>query len=381
MIPGTTKNTMDSFSHLRSSNSKRKKPLKKDKKKAVNYTTIRKQIPSFERTVEMTNPIKILKYPTVQVDNWTDSSQSGSMIVFGHLNASKKNSNSKSINYSTTKSSKESKIILLGKDIKPGPQKLSKVKKPEAVTKCEIDLSKTSNPSKSPKVASEEWGKEYTSVKEENKTVSSSKSKSTDGRCSKTDRGDCFPMLPGKALKLYMNTKLTIFENSEILDFKEIYFVGNTDKKVNASKADTNNYGFDDERGDYKIVINDHIAFRYEILEVLGQGSFGQVVKVIDHKYKKELALKIIRNKKKFEYQAKVEIKVLKEIKDKDVKDKSNIIKLISSFEFRKHICLTFELYSINLYELIRSNDYNGFSLDIIRRFAIQILQGLRFLK
>lgn len=188
-------------------------------------------------------------------------------------------------------------------------------------------------------------------------------------------------MLPEKALKLFMNTKLTTFENSEILDFKEIYFVGNTDKKVNASKLDANNNGFDDERGDYKIIINDHIAYRYEILEVLGQGSFGQVVKILDHKNKKELALKIIRNKKKFEYQAKVEIKVLKEIKDQDVKDKSNIIKLISSFEFRKHVCLTFELYSINLYELIRSNDYNGFSLDIIRRFAIQILQGLRFLK
>lgn len=57
------------------------------------------------------------------------------MIVFGHLHAPKKSSNSKSINYSTTKSSKESKIILLSKDIIPGQLKAAKSKKPEAVTK------------------------------------------------------------------------------------------------------------------------------------------------------------------------------------------------------------------------------------------------------
>lgn len=35
------------------------------------------------------------------------------------------------------------------------------------------------------------------------------------------------------------------------------------------------NYGFDDERGDYKVVIGDHIGYRYEVLNTLGKGSFG----------------------------------------------------------------------------------------------------------
>ena len=169
--------------------------------------------------------------------------------------------------------------------MKSALHKVVKAKKPDAVTKWEIDLSKV-NHQPSPKRASEECGKEYNSFKEENKTVSSSKSKSTDGRNSKTERGECFPMPPGKALKLYMNTKLNSFEHNEILDFKEIYFVGNTDKKINGSKLTSNNWGFDDDRGDYKIITNDHIAYRYEILGVLGQGSFGQVVKVLDHKNK-----------------------------------------------------------------------------------------------
>ena len=35
------------------------------------------------------------------------------------------------------------------------------------------------------------------------------------------------------------------------------------------------NYGYDDDQGDYNAVTKDHIAYRYEVLESLGSGSFG----------------------------------------------------------------------------------------------------------
>lgn len=47
-------------------------------------------------------------------------------------------------------------------------------------------------------------------------------------------------------------------------------------------------------------VMHDHIAYRYEILEVIGKGSFGQVIRAIDHKTNEHIALKIIRNKKRW---------------------------------------------------------------------------------
>ena len=59
------------------------------------------------------------------------------------------------------------------------------------------------------------------------------------------------------------------------------------------------NHGFDDENGDYHSVLKDHIAFRWEIVEFLGKGSFGQVLKCLDHKTKEMVAVKLIRNKKK----------------------------------------------------------------------------------
>lgn len=46
-------------------------------------------------------------------------------------------------------------------------------------------------------------------------------------------------------------------------------------------------------------VLHDHIAYRYEVLEMIGKGSFGQVAKCMDHKNNELVALKIIRNKKR----------------------------------------------------------------------------------
>jgi dual specificity tyrosine-phosphorylation-regulated kinase 2/3/4 len=35
------------------------------------------------------------------------------------------------------------------------------------------------------------------------------------------------------------------------------------------------NNGFDDEEGYYRISKGDHIAYRFQIIEVIGKGAFG----------------------------------------------------------------------------------------------------------
>ena len=75
--------------------------------------------------------------------------------------------------------------------------------------------------------------------------------------------------------------------------------------------------GYDDERGDYQVKERDHVAYRFEVLGILGKGSFGQVLKCNDHKYNVFRAVKIIRNKRRFHQQALVEVKILEHLRDK----------------------------------------------------------------
>ena len=50
-------------------------------------------------------------------------------------------------------------------------------------------------------------------------------------------------------------------------------------------------------------------------------------------------------------------------------------------FTFRNHLCISFELLSLNLYEFIKQNNFMGLSLGLIRRFGQQMLVTLKFLK
>lgn len=101
----------------------------------------------------------------------------------------------------------------------------------------------------------------------------------------------------------------------EMLKYDSIYFVGHHAKKRPTTPSNSNcNYGYDDERGDYLIQLRDHLDYRYEVLEIMGKGSFGQVLKCFDHRSGQTVAVKIIRNKKRFHAQALVEVKILEEL-------------------------------------------------------------------
>ncbi|XP_071438709.1 dual specificity tyrosine-phosphorylation-regulated kinase 2-like [Hetaerina americana] len=184
---------------------------------------------------------------------------------------------------------------------------------------------------------------------------------------------------PEFALKLF-EVNLTVFEKSEIYDYPQIYFIGpNAQKRQGGTGIEYNN-GYDNEQGCYLPVTHDHIAYRYEIIKVIGKGSFGQVVKVYDHKSHQHVALKMIRNQKRFSKQAKVEIKILEQLRKQDKDNNLNIIHIYDNFQFRNHMCITFELLSINLYELIKKNKFHGFSLQLVRKFAHSMLQCLEAL-
>jgi dual specificity tyrosine-phosphorylation-regulated kinase 2/3/4 len=81
--------------------------------------------------------------------------------------------------------------------------------------------------------------------------------------------------------------------------------------------------------------------------------------------------LKILKNKKRLYKQGLVESKLIETLNRNDPEDKKNIVKRMDHFVFRKHLILTFELLSVNLYDFIKMNNFLGFSLSLIKRFAI----------
>lgn len=156
----------------------------------------------------------------------------------------------------------------------------------------------------------------------------------------------------------------------------EVYYA----KKRAQAKEGMLNGGYDDENHDYIVRPGEVWFDRYEIKHLLGKGSFGQVVEAVDRKDGSRVAIKIIKNKSAFRAQARIEIKLLEEMNHMDPDDSHHIVRLLSHFEHRNHLCLVFELLSFNLYDLIRNTHFRGVSLNLMRKFAQQIVYALVFL-
>jgi len=101
----------------------------------------------------------------------------------------------------------------------------------------------------------------------------------------------------------------------------QVYFSTRSSSEDNQAAEETFNDGYDDEKADYIIRKGEIFNNRYEVQNLLGKGSFGQVIKAHDTLRKEDVALKIIKNKKPFYNQAQIEIRLLKLLNQKDPED------------------------------------------------------------
>lgn len=187
------------------------------------------------------------------------------------------------------------------------------------------------------------------------------------------------PRRPEQVLS-YCGDVLSRYERQEILNYRHVYFIGATAHKERPSNSATRNSGYDDKQDSYVHAVNDHVAYRYQVLNVIGSGSFGQVVKAYDHKEQMYVALKMVRNQPQMHRQALEEMRILQHLTSLDKDNRMNVIHMYDSFFFRSHACITFELLSTSLYELIKKNKFQGFSLQLVRQFARSLLECLEAL-
>ena len=137
-----------------------------------------------------------------------------------------------------------------------------------------------------------------------------------------------------------------------------VYYANDVPTRVNQSAAITNK---DDEEGYYVLQPKDQILYRFEVIKVLGKGSFAQVVSAIDHMTGCKVAVKINRNTEIDHKFAKQEGKLLKFLMDEDPSDENNIVRMVQHIHFREHQCFVFELLNTDLFEHLKENEFMGF--------------------
>eukprot|EP00930_Biecheleria_cincta_P082948 TRINITY_DN72582_c0_g1_i1.p1 TRINITY_DN72582_c0_g1~~TRINITY_DN72582_c0_g1_i1.p1 ORF type:complete len:407 (+),score=72.47 TRINITY_DN72582_c0_g1_i1:33-1253(+) len=120
---------------------------------------------------------------------------------------------------------------------------------------------------------------------------------------------------------------------------------------------------------------------RYELQRLLGDGTFGRVVLARDTTGDREVAIKVIRDVKRYTEDARFEAAVLCKVREADPQGTSGCVAMYEAFMHDgRFFCMVFEPLGVSLYDFLKSNMYRGFWMQDIQSFAYQSMQALAFL-
>lgn len=166
-------------------------------------------------------------------------------------------------------------------------------------------------------------------------------------------------------------TKLNHLPKNPAVTDKKKHFEPQISYTIGLKLAGNKANGFYDAAGYYIGLPGEYLALRYEIIESIGKGSFGEVFKVQDHELNVLLAIKVSRSHENSRKSAEQEQELLEQIKH------PNIIKLLRTFTHGDHLCLVLPLHTQDLYNFIQLNKP---SLTTLRHISRQLLESLSFL-
>ncbi|TMS11422.1 Dual specificity protein kinase CLK2 [Larimichthys crocea] len=137
----------------------------------------------------------------------------------------------------------------------------------------------------------------------------------------------------------------------------------------------------DTENGHLIYNSGDVLEDRYEIVDTLGEGTFGKVVQCLDHsRGGSRIALKIIKNLEKYREAAKLEINILERIRQSDPDNKYHCVQMLDWFNYYGHVCISFELLSLSTFDFLKENNFLPYPINQIRHMALQICHAVSFL-
>lgn len=135
--------------------------------------------------------------------------------------------------------------------------------------------------------------------------------------------------------------------------------------------------------GDYQLVQHEVLCSssnQYEVLDFLGRGTFGQVVKCWKKGTNEIVAIKILKNHPSYARQGQIEVSILHRL-SQESSDDYNFVRAHECFTHRNHTCLVFEMLEQNLYDFLKQNKFQPLPLKYIRPILSQVLTALLKLK
>jgi CDC-like kinase len=137
----------------------------------------------------------------------------------------------------------------------------------------------------------------------------------------------------------------------------------------------------DDEHGHLIYKEGDILNNRYEIVRTLGEGTFGKVAECKDLSSEcTKKALKVIRNVAKYREAAKLEIHVLKTIHEKDSNAANLCVRMFDWFNYHGHVCIVFEMLGISVFDFLKENSFQPYTIDQVRHISYQLCTAVKFL-
>ncbi|KAJ8401410.1 hypothetical protein AAFF_G00386410 [Aldrovandia affinis] len=135
--------------------------------------------------------------------------------------------------------------------------------------------------------------------------------------------------------------------------------------------------------GDYQLVQHEMLCSMtntYEVLEFLGRGTFGQVVKCWKRGTNEIVAVKILKNHPSYARQGQIEVSILARLSTESADD-YNFVRAYECFQHQSHTCLVFEMLEQNLYDFLKQNKFSPLPLRYIRAVLQQVATALMKLK